>query len=157
MNNVYLWLKCLHLLGVVMFLGNIIITGGWKFYADKTKNPQIIAFAQRQVTLTDFIFTAGGSALVFACGYGNAVLLDMDVFHTKWLSWGFWLFSLSGLIWLLVLIPVQIKQAKIANAFADGGEIPQEYWHLSRRWYFWGTLATLLPVANLYWMVFKPA
>jgi len=156
MSNVYLWLKCLHVLGVVMFLGNIIITGWWKFMADKTLNPQVIAFAQRQVTLTDFIFTAGGAALVFACGYGNAVLHGLDVFHIKWLSWGFWLFSISGVIWVVVLIPVQIRQARMARAFANGGEIPQEYWRLGRLWYFWGTIATLLPVANLYWMVLKP-
>jgi len=68
MDNTYLWLKSLHLLGVVMFLGNIIVTGWWKFMADRTKNPVIIAFAQRQVTLTDWIFTAGGVILVLAGG-----------------------------------------------------------------------------------------
>ena len=65
MDDSYLWLKTIHLLGVVLFLGNIIITGWWKFMADKTKNPQVIAFAQRQVTLTDFVFTAGGAAILF--------------------------------------------------------------------------------------------
>ena len=50
MENSYLWLKVLHIVGVVLFLGNIIVTGWWKNMADRTKNPQIIAFAQRQVT-----------------------------------------------------------------------------------------------------------
>ncbi|HPH07259.1 MAG TPA: DUF2269 family protein, partial [Methylotenera sp.] len=59
MNDTYLWLKTIHILGVVLFLGNIIITGWWKVMADNTKNAQVIAFAQRQVTLTDYVFTAG--------------------------------------------------------------------------------------------------
>jgi uncharacterized membrane protein len=43
--NTYLLLKSLHILGVVLFLGNIIITGWWKAMADRTRNPVVIAFA----------------------------------------------------------------------------------------------------------------
>jgi len=46
MDN-YLLLKSLHVLGVVIFLGNIIVTGWWKVMADKTRESKIIAFAQR--------------------------------------------------------------------------------------------------------------
>jgi len=156
MGNTYLWLKSLHLLGVVLFLGNIIITGWWKFMADKTLNQQVIAFAQRQVTLTDFIFTAGGSVLVLAGGLGNAMLHGMPILQIRWLTWGFWLFNISGLIWIFILIPIQIRQAKLAKAFENGGEIPLVYWQLGKQWYIWGTVATLLPLMNLYWMVLKP-
>lgn len=152
----YLWLKTLHLLGVVMFLGNIIITGWWKFMADRTRNPQIIAFAQHQVTLTDYVFTAGGAALLLAAGWGNAALHGMDIFSMRWLSWGFCLFSISGLIWVAVLIPIQIRQARMARQFAQGSSIPETYWKLGKRWYVWGSIATVLPLLNLYWMVFKP-
>ena len=156
MDNSYLWLKSLHLLGVVLFLGNIIITGWWKTMADRTRNPVIIAFAQRQVTLTDWVFTVGGVILVLAGGVGNALLHDMDYLHTYWLAWGTWLFIASGIIWVLVLIPIQIAQDKMARQFANGGEIPARYWQLGRLWIVFGTLATLLPMINLYWMVFKP-
>jgi uncharacterized membrane protein len=74
-----------------------------------------------------------------------------------WLAWGFWLFVISGLIWALILIPVQIRQAKMARRFQAGGDIPQNYWTLGRMWIVFGLLATLIPLANLYWMVFKPA
>jgi uncharacterized membrane protein len=55
--------KVMHLLGVVMFLGNIIVTALWKAMADQTNEPHVIAFAQRLVTLTDCIFTGGGVVL----------------------------------------------------------------------------------------------
>lgn len=154
--NTFLTLKMIHVFGVVIFLGNIIITGWWKVMADRTNNPTIIAFAQRQVTLTDFIFTAGGAAVVFGAGFGNALIHQMNVWSTRWLSWGFWLFMISGIIWVTVLIPVQVRQAKMARQFADGGAIPPQYWTLGRIWLVFGLLATLIPLANLYWMVFKP-
>jgi uncharacterized membrane protein len=156
MDSTYLTLKSLHILGAVIFLGNIIVTGWWKVMADRTRNPAIIAFAQRQVTLTDYIFTSGGAALILATGLGNAMLHNMALLDTRWLSWGFWLFVISGIIWAVILIPLQIMQAKIARRFAGDGEIPQKYWTLGRLWVFFGTLATIIPLANLYWMVFKP-
>lgn len=156
MGNTYLLLKSLHVLGVVLFLGNIIITGWWKFMADRTLNPQIIAFAQRQVTLTDYVFTAGGAALLLAAGWGNAALHGMAITEIRWLSWGFWLFNLSGLIWVAILIPEQIRQARMAAIFARTEEIPDAYWRSVKKWYVWGSIATVLPLLNFYWMVFKP-
>lgn len=152
----YLTLKCVHLFGVVVFLGNIVVTGWWKFMADRTGRPEIVAFAQRQVTLTDFVFTGGGALLLGIGGIGNAMLHHMDFLHVKWLAWGFWQFAASGAIWLLVLIPVQIRQAKMASTFREGGTIPQSYRKLALIWNVFGTLATLIPLSNIYWMVFKP-
>lgn len=155
MDNSYLWLKVIHIFGVVIFLGNIIVTGWWKNMADRTKNPQIIAFAQRQVTLTDFIFTGGGVAVLFIAGRLNVHLHHLN-YDAQWLVQGMWMFLLSGLIWVAILIPVQIKQAKMADAFARNNQIPELYWKLCTTWNIFGLIATLLPLVNLYWMVFKP-
>jgi len=156
MNDTYLWLKTIHILGVVLFLGNIIITGWWKVMADNTKNAQVIAFAQRQVTLTDYVFTAGGAAILLLAGFANVGIHQMS-FSAKWLSQGLWMFVLSGIIWLVVLIPTQVKQAKMAREFSQSNVIPETYWKLCTRWNIYGAIAVLLPLINLYWMTFKPA
>lgn len=156
MDKTYLLLKCLHIAGVVIFLGNILVTAWWKTHADRTRNPVIIAFAQRQVTLTDFVFTAGGAVLLGVAGVGNATLHGMNYLQINWLAWGYGLFLSSGVIWVAVLIPIQIRQAKIARTFASGGEIPQTYWKLGKIWLLFGVLATVIPFASIYWMVFKP-
>lgn len=156
MENAYLWLKIVHIFGVVIFLGNIIVTGWWKNMADLTKNPQIIAYAQRQVTLTDYIFTGGGVLILLVAGMTNVYLHDMS-YATKWLGHGMVIFLVSGVIWAAVLIPVQAKQAKMAREFAVSGVIPDSYWKLCTTWNLFGLLATLIPLANLYYMVFKPA
>ena len=46
--------------------------------------------------------------------------------------------------------------ARAARLFALGGDIPETYWRYARRWMVWGVIATLLPLANVYVMVFKP-
>lgn len=156
MSTLYLWLKAIHVLGVVLFLGNIIVTGWWKNLADQTKHPQIIAFAQRQVTLTDYIFTAGGALLLVGAGLLNVWLHGLSL-SMPWLMHGIGLFVISGLIWVLILIPVQTKQAKMAKIFNDTGEIPEAYWQLCKKWNAFGLIAVILPVITLYLMVFKGA
>lgn len=152
----YLAFKVVHITGVVLFLGNIIVTGAWKVLADRTGDPRTIAFAQRLVTLTDWIFTLGGVILILIGAYGMVLTAGLDPLGPLWLIAGQSLFIASGIIWVAILIPVQIKQARQARAFASGGAIPESYWRLCRLWVIWGTIATLLPLANLYFMVVKP-
>ena len=155
MDN-YLLLKSLHLLGVTLFLGNIIVTALWKMLADRTKSPSIVAFSQRLVTVTDFAFTVTGVFLIMITGRLMATNFG-DIGNLFWLNWGWWLFIVSGVIWAVILIPIQIKQAKLAKTFANQTEIPAQYWKLSKLWIIFGTIATLLPLINLYFMVFKPS
>ncbi len=152
----YTVFKILHMLGVVLFLGNIIVTAVWKTFADRTKNPAVIGYAQGLVTLTDWVFTLSGVILILLGGYGMAAEAGYDLRSTSWLVLGQGLFIASGVIWLAILIPIQIRQARLAHVFELGGGIPVEYWRLNRRWVFWGILATALPLANLYVMVAKP-
>jgi uncharacterized membrane protein len=152
----YTIFKVVHMLGIVIFLGNIIVTGVWKAFADRTRNAAVIAFAQRLVTLTDWAFTLGGAILILAGGYGMASVDGYDLRSTFWLVWAQAAFLASGVIWVAILIPVQIRQERLAHGFANGGVIPELYWRLNRRWYFWGVLATVIPLTNLYVMVAKP-
>ena len=151
----YQLLKSIHLLGVTIFLGNIIVTAVWKMLADKTRSPAIVAYAQRLVTITDFVFTAVGALLIIVSGRMMASRFG-DIGDIFWLSWGWLLFIASGVIWVLILIPLQIKQAKLAKEFSAETEIPEKYWLLSKYWAVFGIIATILPLANLYFMVFKP-
>jgi len=152
----YLILKTVHIIGAILFLGNIIITGWWKFMANKTGNPIIIAFAQRQVTLTDFVFTASGSTILFTAGITNIILYDINIMTTYWIVWGLGLFTLSGIIWGAILIPIQIKQAREAKTFTADTVISKQYWKREFQWYIYGITATILPLISVVFMVLKP-
>lgn len=154
MDN-YQLLKSIHLLGVTIFLGNIIVTAVWKMLADRTRSPAIVAYAQRLVTITDFSFTAVGVLLIYLSGHLLAPSFG-GIGAVYWLTSGWWLFIVSGVTWVLILIPLQVKQAKLAKDFATKEEIPKLYWTLSKYWAIFGVIATILPLANLYFMVFKP-
>lgn len=154
--NTYLLLKTAHIFGALMVLGNIIVTAWWKNMADLNGDPKVVAFAQRQVTLTDFIFTAGGAVILIASGVAIAETQNISYFDTYWLKWGLALFIISGAIWVCILIPIQIKQARLAKSFAGGSEIPDEYWRLGKLWNLFGSVAVILPLAVLYFMVIQP-
>jgi uncharacterized membrane protein len=157
MRALYLFLKTIHIIGVVLFLGNIIVTAWWKTAADRTRDARVVAFAQRQVARTDFVFTAGGAALLLAGGVGNALAHEMDFLAISWMAWSFYLFLAAAAIWIGVLVPTQIEQGRLAAEFGRSGQIPAEYWRLARRWNLFGALALLLPVIALVLMVYKPA
>lgn len=84
-----------------------------------------------------------------------AGVAGLDIATTQWLRLGLGLFLASGVIWAAILIPIQIAQARLARTFENGGEIPERYWRLNRRWYVWGALATILPLLNIYVMIQK--
>jgi uncharacterized membrane protein len=63
--------------------------------ADHTGDPRIVAYAQRLVTLTDWIFTAGGVVPILVGAYGMAAVAGLDLPGTIWLVWGQALFAAS--------------------------------------------------------------
>ncbi len=151
--------KIIHMVGIIFFMGNIIITGWWKVMADRTGDYRIIAFAQRQGTITDWIFTLGGVLVLLFAALGMVAHMDenimKEIYTTRWLTWGFNLFLVSGVIWVLILVPMQYLQGRMARKFADTGDIPDRYWLYGKIWVVFGILATIIPMANIYWMVMK--
>ncbi len=133
-------------------LGNVIVTGLWKVIADRTRVVSTVAYAQRLVILTDWIFTGGGIVCILMGGYAMAGSAHLSLLHTRWLFLGQALFGLSAIIWLFVLLPAQAAQSRLARRFAAEGEIPAVYWELSRRWLRWGVLATV-PLVIIVWLM----
>lgn len=148
------WLL-VHVTGVVVFLGNIVVTAVWKLLADRTRQPAVVAFAQRLVTVTDVAFTGTGAALIAISGPILAEDLG-GIGGATWITLGFSFFIASGVIWAAVLIPIQIAQSRLVRQFRREAKIPDRYWRLSFLWAIFGAVATLLPLANLYLMIFKP-
>lgn len=151
----YELLKTLHVLGAVLFLGNITVTALWKTLADRTRDAAVVSFSQRLVTVTDIVFTLVG--VVLLASTGPVLALRLDGMALPWVMWGGALFAVTGVIWLGVLIPVQTMQSRLARDFARDGTIPPRYWRLARIWMFGGSAATVLPLAALILMVTKPA
>ena len=145
--------KFVHVLGVILLVGNVTVTSVWKVFADRTREPRTIAFAQRLVSGTDWVFTGGGIVLMIGGGYGMAFGARISLTGAGWLLWSQVLTLVSGLIWLGVLLPIQVRQARITASEGERGRaLPERYWRLARHWIAWGVTATV-PLALALWMM----
>ena len=99
--------------------------------------------------------TVWGVLLLMGGGYAMVFLVNWPL-TLHWLLWSQILFVVAGLIWLLILVPIQIKQARLARAFA-GLDVGDEYRQLSRQWLMWGLISTVPLVMATWFMIAKPA
>lgn len=146
-------IKIIHLLCACLFLGNVIVSGVWAVMAERTGSHEIIKFSNRLVLITDVLFTAAGALGVVITGHLMASRFGGDTAH-GWITWSYMLFGLSGLIWVFVLVPIQLKQRALLARF---DYITADYLRLSRLWQIAGAFATLLPLPIIYLMVTKAA
>jgi len=151
-----LFLRLLHLLGVILFVGNIVTAALWKVRADASGDLRAIAYAQRGVMFADYIFTAPGAALILVTGLWMASLSDRNILQTGWLLTALVLLVVTLLIWLFELLPVQRRLIRVADEAVRNGQLDPVFKGLSLRWTIFGMLTTLLPLVNVYLMVFKP-
>jgi len=148
--------KLLHYLGFILLVGNITVTAVWKVFADRNGNWRIIQFGQSLVTGTDFGLTIPGIILTMVGGYGTLWALGYSLLEPAWLLWSQIMFVCAGVIWLFILVPIQIRQARLANTWTSQDDVTDEYRDLSRRWITWGLISTVPLCAVLWLMVAKP-
>jgi uncharacterized membrane protein len=149
--------KLIHVIGVVVLLGNVTSTAIWKLFADQTGDPRIVSFAQRLVTVTDWSLTLWGAVLTIAGGYAAAAIGRLDPLSDEWLVTGQLLFVLSGALWLGVLVPLQVRMARMSRQFQHGDPITPAYVAASRMWFTVGIVSTIPLIAALWVMIAKPS
>jgi len=149
----YDWYLFLHIFGVVLFVGNIMVTGAWMFLAERTGEKEVLRFASRVVNWADVAFSAPGIILIVIGGLTISNNRWGGPFATSWLMAGATLFLASGVVWVAFLIRYQDKMIRLTEHSA--GELPREFFSVLHRWYFWGAVATILPIAAAIFMVVK--
>jgi uncharacterized membrane protein len=150
----YTWNLFMHVLGAVLFMGNIWVSAVWGSLARRSGSAEAMRLATRGIVTTDVIFTTPGVILL---------LLNGGIIGTNWFKAGAaWifvslgLFAVSGIIWLAVLVPAQSRMMALAHSTSGTQPVPDETWNLFKRWFRWGGVASLLPLIVLVLMVFKP-
>ncbi|MCE2914281.1 MAG: DUF2269 family protein [Rubrivivax sp.] len=145
--------KVVHVLCACLFLGNVVVSGIWAAMAERTRNHTIIQFSNRLVLITDVMFTLTGALGVVFTGYLMSKSMGGHSGHA-WIEWSYFLFGASGLIWALLLVPIQLRLHGILRRTTT---ITAEYLRLSRLWQVAGAVATALPLPVIYLMVTKAA
>lgn len=154
----YLTLKVVHILAVILFLGNISLAMIWKLDADRTRNPAIMAHVLKGVVLGDRWITVPSAVALTASGVMMASIGRLPLLHVAWIWQSLLLLTLSGLLYLYPIGPDQRRLAAIADA-AHGDAASMDwnaYTRVSRWWLGIGVLDILASAAAMVLMVVKP-
>ncbi len=153
----YLWLKVVHVVAVVLFLGNIATGLFWHAHAARTRDPKILAHTVDGIIRSDRFFTMPGVLLIIASGVTAAMLGNLPILRTSWILWALVLFGISGLAFMLRVAPLQRQLQAMAQAGISSGAFDYAaYRTVAIRWEVWGGIALLTPFAALMLMVLKP-
>ncbi len=154
----YVWLKVLHIVAVVLFLGNIITGVFWHRHAARTRDPHLLARTVEGVIRSDRLFTMPGVLVIIATGVLMAMQLGLPLLKTGWILWSLVLFAISGLLFGTQVAPLQRKLLALAQAGSSKATFDYDAYHrVAARWELTGAIATLTPLAALVLMVMKPA
>lgn len=143
-------LLVLHLLGMSLFAGVLMVNARLKKAAETTGDPALLRFAYATVRKNDALAGGPGMGLLLVGGLGLAGLLKGEVARP-------WFFvSLALLIplfvgWMAIMLPAQIRLTKLedpAGPDRDG---------LSRRWDLGWWIAVASTVAVMILMVGRDA
>lgn len=146
------WHLLLHIVGAVIFLGNLVVTAVWMSFAVANRDRAVVHFAAKLVTAADLLLTFPGLALILVNGIYLAELFDQgNLFKVGWIAVSLILFALSGVVWSLFLLPHQSRLITLSQT-----ELAADFNRVFARWSLWGAVATLLPLVSLGLMVFKP-
>lgn len=145
----YLVLKAIHVLGAVLLVGNVTVTGAWSLYLYRHWREGTVPFrpVARAILWTDLMFTAGGGALLSVTGVWMILRQGYPVLETPWLLKGIGALVLSTLAWLAALLPDQVRLEK--------AEDPARIRQLFLRWSVIGWSSTALLFYGLWAMVTK--
>ena len=152
----YLLLKTVHVLAVVMFLGNIATGVFWKSHADRTRDPRLIAHVMHGIIRSDRLFTNPGVVLIVIAGVVTAVVGRLPILGTGWILWSIVLLTIAGFAFGARVAPLQRRLLETARAGETGDMDWARYEQLSRSWALWGAIALATPLAALCLMVLKP-
>jgi len=153
----------LHILGAVLFLGNLLVTGAWMTWAVGQKDSRVAAFASAGVNQADRWFTAPGMILLLLNGLAMTALawggwLGFTISPNRWIFVGLTLLIATGALYGAVIRRYQNTMVRISSEAAKAGApLPEDFSIVFRKWTLWGVVATILPLIALYFMVVKPA
>jgi uncharacterized membrane protein len=154
----YLLAKLLHIIAVVLFLGNIATGLFWHAHAARTKDARLLAHTMDGIIRSDRLFTVPGVVLIIVTGVVAAIEANLSLLRTGWILWTLVLFLVSGAIFMIRVAPLQRRLRAHAQAAMQADTFDYAaYRALALRWELWGAAALVTPFAGLVLMVLKPA
>lgn len=151
MTNPYLVWKALHVIGAVLMVGNVTVTGAWTILLWRHRHEVPLRRIAHGILWTDLWFTFLGGALMTIAGIMMIRVGGVPWRETPWLMQGITMLAISSAIWLAFLLPDQFRMER-----CPADDAPR-FRRLYLRWSALGWLATAFLYAGIWVMVVKPA
>jgi uncharacterized membrane protein len=152
----YLHAKFVHVLFVTLLFGNAVIGTMWEIRSVMSGRTDIVRYTYATVSWLDAVFTAPLIIVSVVSGIMLATILG-GVFRIGWVTVGFSLFLLTGLVWVLADIPNQYRLNRLLDASNGGaGGFSPELKVLLRRRMAVNAFGILPLLIVFYLMVHKP-
>ncbi len=151
----YLLIKYSHLISMVLLFGTGLGSAFYKWMADQSKDVAHIAITNRHVVLADWLFTTPTIIIQPLTGFWMLHISGLS-FTTDWIAISLALYIIAGLCWIPV-VWLQIRMKALAlQASETKTDLPKQYWHYARLWFWLGIPAFLAMMVIVLLMVFKP-
>ncbi|MCW8961552.1 MAG: DUF2269 domain-containing protein [Ignavibacteriaceae bacterium] len=104
---VYFILVLIHVMAVIIFLGNNTITPFWKSQAEKTKDRLHVLNTWEGIIRADRFFTMPGVTILLIFGIGAALHGGFNLINTGWIFWSIIMYIISGAAFMAKVVPIQ--------------------------------------------------
>ena len=138
----YLVLKLVHVVAVVLFLGNITTGLFWHAHAMRTGDPVRLAHTVDGIIGSDRWFTGPGAVAIAVTGIGLAQVGKLPIFGTGWIAVSLGAFILSGALFGMRVAPLQRRLRALARADRFDADA---YRALARTWEAWASRRSHCP------------
>lgn len=153
----YLPLKLLHVMAVVLFIGNIVTGLFWHAHAARARDAKLLYHAVDGIIRSDRWFTMPSVIVITLTGILAAIQAHLPILRTPWILGSIVLFTISGVLFGVRVVPLQRRMREVAHAGMSGELDNAAYHRLARSWELWGAIALLLPLGAMALMVLKPS
>ncbi len=142
-------LKWLHIVGAILLLGNVVVTGLWALLLFRNRHVTGLRAISRGIMWTDLVFTLVGGVLLVVTGIVMAKSLGLPLMETPWIRTAIHLLGGATILWVLFLVPDQVRMERVA----PGDDA--RFRALFIRWSIIGWFATALLFGALWAMVVR--
>lgn len=145
-----------HVAAATLFFANAVVGMLWELASLRSGRKEVILHTYATVSRLDARFSSPLIILSVVAGLALSMIMG-DMWSVGWLSLGFLLFLLSGVVWIASDIPTQYRVKKLVAGLDPGDEtLPAELTRLLRM-RLWVSLAGVLPLVIVFaLMVYKP-
>jgi uncharacterized membrane protein len=144
-------LRTIHIFGAVLFLGAGLMTAYYKVRADRSGDPRVVAWYQREIVRADWLFTLPSGVILPVTGVWLALIYRLP-WTTPWLVWGTCGFLVAGMTWVPA-VWLQIRMRRLADAAVAAGQpLPPEFHRANRAWLALGVPAFTAALVSLWAM-----